>query len=54
MLWRFLYEKNYVGYREYVKFFLFFFIDKSRLFEFFELWGGIEVCGCVEEIVDFV
>ncbi|CUB20999.1 ATP phosphoribosyltransferase regulatory subunit [Bacillus spizizenii] len=52
VLRRFLYEKNYVGYREHVKSLPLSSIDKSRLLELLELRGGIEVCGRAEEIVD--
>ncbi|PLR99119.1 ATP phosphoribosyltransferase regulatory subunit [Bacillus sp. T33-2] len=42
-LTRFLYEKNYVGYREHVKSLPLSSIDKQRLFGFLELRGGEEV-----------
>lgn len=40
---KFLYEKNYVGYREHVKSLNLSSIDKQRLFDFLDLRGGEEV-----------
>ncbi|WP_077214749.1 ATP phosphoribosyltransferase regulatory subunit [Bacillus dakarensis] len=42
-LTKFLYEKNYVGYREHVKSLSLSSIDKQRLLEFLKLRGGEEV-----------
>ncbi|MGN7176048.1 ATP phosphoribosyltransferase regulatory subunit [Paenibacillus sp. FSL R5-0490] len=42
-LTRFLYEKNYVGYREHVKSLALSSIDKQRLLDFLKLRGGVEV-----------
>ncbi|WP_035329275.1 ATP phosphoribosyltransferase regulatory subunit [Cytobacillus firmus] len=42
-LTRFLYEKNYVGYREHVKSLSLSSIDKQRLLDFLKLRGGEEV-----------
>ncbi|MBG9444545.1 ATP phosphoribosyltransferase regulatory subunit [Cytobacillus firmus] len=42
-LTRFLYEKNYVGYREHVKSLALSSIDKQRLLDFLKLRGGEEV-----------
>ncbi|URT70429.1 ATP phosphoribosyltransferase regulatory subunit [Cytobacillus firmus] len=42
-LTRFLYEKNYVGYREHVKNLALSSIDKQRLLDFLKLRGGEEV-----------
>lgn len=42
-LTKFLYEKNYVGYREHVKNLALSSIDKQRLLEFLKLRGGEEV-----------
>jgi ATP phosphoribosyltransferase regulatory subunit len=42
-LTRFLYEKNYVGYREHVKSLPLSSIDKQRLFDLLQLRGGEEV-----------
>jgi ATP phosphoribosyltransferase regulatory subunit len=42
-LMKFLYEKNYVGYREHVKSLSLSTIDKQRLFEFLNLRGSVEV-----------
>ncbi|WP_038502305.1 ATP phosphoribosyltransferase regulatory subunit [Bacillus methanolicus] len=42
-LMKFLYEKNYVGYREHVKALGLSSIDKQRLLEFLQLRGGEEV-----------
>ena len=39
----FLYEKNYVGYREHVKELPLSSIDKQRLIDFLSLRGGEEV-----------
>ncbi len=48
---RFLYEKNYVGYREHVKSLPLSSIDKQRLLQFLSLSGGIE---CLDEAVKLV
>jgi ATP phosphoribosyltransferase regulatory subunit len=40
---KFLYEKNYVGYREHVKTLPLSSIDKQRLYDFLQLRGGVEV-----------
>jgi ATP phosphoribosyltransferase regulatory subunit len=45
-LTKFLYEKNFVGYREHVKSLSLSSIDKQRLLDFFKLRGG-------EEVIDF-
>ncbi|WP_260631254.1 ATP phosphoribosyltransferase regulatory subunit [Bacillus sp. S/N-304-OC-R1] len=42
-LTRYLYEKNYVGYREHVKWLALSSIDKQRLLDFLKLRGGNEV-----------
>jgi ATP phosphoribosyltransferase regulatory subunit len=42
-LTKFLYEKNYVGYREHVKSLPLSSIDKQRLYDFLQLRGGEEV-----------
>ncbi|AUZ40615.1 ATP phosphoribosyltransferase regulatory subunit [Bacillus paralicheniformis] len=52
VLRRYLYEKNYVGYREHVKSLNLSSIDKSRLLELLELRGGIETCGKAASIID--
>ncbi|MFN2744403.1 MULTISPECIES: ATP phosphoribosyltransferase regulatory subunit [Bacillus] len=52
VLRRYLYEKNYVGYREHVKSLNLSSIDKSRLLELLKLRGGIETCGKAEQLVD--
>ena len=52
VLRRYLYEKNYVGYREHVKCLNLSSIDKSRLLELLELRGGIETCSRAASIVD--
>lgn len=51
VLRRFLYEKNYVGYREHVKSLPLSSIDKSRLLGLLELRGGKEICGKAEAII---
>ncbi|MGN9866722.1 ATP phosphoribosyltransferase regulatory subunit [Bacillus swezeyi] len=52
VLRRFLYEKNYVGYREHVKALNLSSIDKSRLLELLELRGGVETCSQAMTLVD--
>ncbi|ATH93397.1 ATP phosphoribosyltransferase regulatory subunit [Bacillus glycinifermentans] len=52
VLRRFLYEKNYVGYREHAKSLNLSSIDKNRLLELLELRGGIETCGSAKAIID--
>ncbi|MBU8880934.1 ATP phosphoribosyltransferase regulatory subunit [Bacillus sp. FJAT-29790] len=44
-LTRYLYEKNYVGYREHVKSLALSSIDKQRLLDFLKLRGGEEIIG---------
>ncbi|MCP6682192.1 ATP phosphoribosyltransferase regulatory subunit [Bacillus nakamurai] len=51
VLRRFLYEKNYVGYREHVKSLPLSSIDKSRLLRLLELRGGKEICAKAEDII---
>lgn len=51
VLRRFLFEKNYVGYREHVKSLPLSSIDKSRLLALLELRGGKEICAKAEEII---
>ncbi|WP_409362639.1 ATP phosphoribosyltransferase regulatory subunit [Bacillus safensis] len=51
VLRRFLYEKNYVGYRQHVKQLPLSSIDKTRLLQLLELRGGQEVIERAEEIV---
>lgn len=51
VLRRFLYEKNYVGYRQHVKQLPLSSIDKTRLLQLLELRGGQEVIERTEEIV---
>lgn len=51
VLRRFLYEKNYVGYRQHVKQLPLSSIDKMRLLQLLELRGGQEVIERAEEIV---
>ncbi|WP_053360555.1 ATP phosphoribosyltransferase regulatory subunit [Bacillus sp. FJAT-27251] len=51
-LTRFLYEKNYVGYREHVKSLPLSSIDSQRLLAFLELRGGPEVIGKALDLVE--
>ncbi|RSD25128.1 ATP phosphoribosyltransferase regulatory subunit [Mesobacillus subterraneus] len=51
-LTKFLYEKNYVGYREHVKSLPLSSIDSQRLLAFLELRGGPEVIGKASELVE--
>lgn len=48
---RFLYEKNYVGYREHVKSLALSSIDKQRLLQFLNLSGGLD---CLDEAVKLI
>lgn len=49
---KFLYEKNYVGYREHVKSLQLSSIDKQRLLDFLDLRGGIEVIEKAQAIME--
>ena len=49
---KFLYEKNYVGYREHVNSLSLSSIDKQRLLQFLELRGGEEVIGKALDIIE--
>ena len=49
---RFLYEKNYVGYREHVNALPLSSIDKQRLFDLLELRGGEEVIGKALDLIE--
>lgn len=49
---KFLYEKNYVGYREHVKSLQLSSIDKQRLLDFLNLRGGIEVIEKAQAIME--
>jgi ATP phosphoribosyltransferase regulatory subunit len=49
---RFLFEKNYVGYREHVESLSLSSIDKQRLLQFLELKGGVEVIGKALDIIE--
>ncbi|MBV7505794.1 ATP phosphoribosyltransferase regulatory subunit [Bacillus sp. sid0103] len=49
---RFLYEKNYVGYRENVNSLSLSSIDKQRLLQFLDLRGGIEVIGKAFDLIE--
>ncbi|MDZ5474134.1 ATP phosphoribosyltransferase regulatory subunit [Bacillus sp. 31A1R] len=51
-LTKFLYEKNYVGYREHVKSLALSSIDKQRLLDFLKLRGGEEVIEFAFEITE--
>lgn len=51
-LTKFLYEKNYVGYREHVKSLPLSSIDSQRLLAFLELRGGPEVIGKASELIE--
>jgi ATP phosphoribosyltransferase regulatory subunit len=49
---RFLYEKNYVGYREHVSSLSLSSIDKQRLLQFLDLRGGVEVIGKAFDLIE--
>ncbi|MEH7075777.1 ATP phosphoribosyltransferase regulatory subunit [Neobacillus drentensis] len=49
---RFLYEKNYVGYREHVNALSLSSIDKQRLLQFLDLRGGVEVIGRAFDLIE--
>ena len=49
---RFLYEKNYVGYREHVNALSLSSIDKQRLLQFLDLRGGVEVIGKAFDLIE--
>jgi ATP phosphoribosyltransferase regulatory subunit len=49
---KFLYEKNYVGYKEHVNSLALSSIDKQRLLDFLDLRGGEEVIGKALDIVE--
>ncbi|EIJ80586.1 ATP phosphoribosyltransferase regulatory subunit [Bacillus methanolicus PB1] len=51
-LMKFLYEKNYVGYREHVKSLSLSSIDKQRLLEFLQLRGGEEVIKLAFKLIE--
>jgi ATP phosphoribosyltransferase regulatory subunit len=51
-LTKFLYEKNYVGYREHVKKLSLSSIDKQRLLDFLKLRGGEEVLSFANDIIE--
>ncbi|GAF65632.1 ATP phosphoribosyltransferase [Bacillus sp. TS-2] len=51
VLRRFLYEKNYVGFKEHVKSLSLSSIDKSRLLDLLKLRGGKEILSVATEIV---
>lgn len=51
-LTKYLYEKNYVGYREHVKSLPLSSIDTQRLLAFLELRGGPEIIGKASELVE--
>ncbi len=48
----FLYEKNYVGYKEHVKQLTLSSIDKQRLLDFLKLRGGEEVIDCALKLLE--
>jgi ATP phosphoribosyltransferase regulatory subunit len=52
VLRKFLYEKNYVGYKEHVNSLALSSIDKQRLLDFLDLRGGEEVIGKALDIVE--
>jgi ATP phosphoribosyltransferase regulatory subunit len=52
-LMKFLYEKNYVGYREHVKSLSLSTIDKQRLLDFLNLRGSIEVINQAMDLVEY-
>lgn len=49
---RFLYEKNYVGYREHVNSLSLSSIDKQRLLQFLDLRGGVEIIGTAFDLIE--
>lgn len=49
---RFLYEKNYVGYREHVNSLSLSSIDKQRLLQFLDLRGGVDVIGKAFDLIE--
>ncbi len=49
---RFLYEKNYVGYRDHVNSLSLSSIDKQRLLQFLDLRGGEEVIGKALDLIE--
>jgi ATP phosphoribosyltransferase regulatory subunit len=49
---RFLYEKNYVGYREHVNSLSLSSIDKQRLLQLLDLRGGEEVIGMALDLIE--
>jgi ATP phosphoribosyltransferase regulatory subunit len=49
---RFLYEKNYVGYREHVNSLSLSSIDKQRLLQFLDLRGGVEVIDKAFDLIE--
>ncbi|WP_342432966.1 ATP phosphoribosyltransferase regulatory subunit [Neobacillus sp. FSL H8-0543] len=49
---RFLYEKNYVGYREHVNSLALSSIDKQRLLQLLDLRGGEEVIGMALDLIE--
>jgi ATP phosphoribosyltransferase regulatory subunit len=49
---QFLFEKNYVGYREHIQALSLSSIDKQRLLQFLELRGGEEVIGKALDIIE--
>lgn len=51
-LTKFLYEKNYVGYREHVKKLSLSSIDKQRLLDFLKLRGGEEVLRFANDLIE--
>ncbi|MBM4760825.1 ATP phosphoribosyltransferase regulatory subunit [Bacillus sp. B15-48] len=51
-LTQFLYEKNYVGYREHVKSLPLSSIDTQRLLSFLDLRGGVEVIGKALDLIE--
>jgi len=51
-LTKFLYEKNYVGYREHVKKLSLSSIDKQRLLDFLKLRGGEEVLQFANDLIE--
>ncbi|CRK81458.1 ATP phosphoribosyltransferase regulatory subunit [Neobacillus massiliamazoniensis] len=52
LLRKFLYEKNYVGYRQHVNSLSLSSIDKQRLLQFLELRGGEEVIGMALDLIE--
>lgn len=49
---KFLYEKNYVGYREFVSALSLSSIDKQRLLQFLDLRGGVDVIGQALDLIE--